>query len=415
MTTTEPGPNVLRLGRRDLLRYAGLGAGMATLAACGVSGEGKKQATGTNLQKQIKDYWTGKKKTGEVNWAQWPLYIDVGKSKGDHPSIDQFTAATGIKVNYSEVIQDDDTFFAKVQPSLSAGQYSGYDVAVITNGIDFTRFLELGLFIPLDHALMPNFEKYADPTYKKSAYDPGNVYSVPWQSGITGIAYNTKKVPKPITSYWDLWDPALKGKVGMFADNEDLPNPCLVAMFGDPQKTGPTQWKQAATKLTQQRKAGIVRQYYQQNYINALSTGDVWACQAWSGDIFQALESGAKDLKFIIPKEGAVLWTDNMTLLKENRNPVSSMMLIDWYYRPKIAAEVAEYVNYITPVPAAKQFIQADADKASGSNKTTLEQIANSELVFPTAADYSKLYRYRTLNNSELNTWNNIFEPIYQS
>src|SRR5581483_2051829 len=155
--TSEP----FLLGRRDLLRYAGAGVGLAALAACGVSGEGKKQATGSALKQQISSFWAGKKQTGEVNWAQWPLYIDVGKNKGDHPSIDQFSAATGIKVNYSEVIQDDDTFFAKVQPSLSAGQYSGYDVAVITNGVDFARFRELGLFVPLDHAYLTNFEKYA--------------------------------------------------------------------------------------------------------------------------------------------------------------------------------------------------------------------------------------------------------------
>jgi len=413
--TSEPTHSPLRLGRRDLLRYAGMGAGLATLAACGVSGQGKKQATGSTLEQQIKAFWAGKKQTGQVNWAQWPLYIDVGKSKGDHPTIDEFTAATGIKVNYSEPIQDDDTFFAKVQPTLSAGQYSGYDIAVITNGIDFDKFTELGLFVPLDHSYLTNYEKYAGSTYKQSAYDPGNVYSVPWQSGITGIAYNTKKVPKPLTSFFDLWNPALKGKVGMFADNEDLPTPVLVAMFGDPQKTGPTQWRQAAAKLTQQRKAGIVRKYYEQDYIGALSTGDIWACQAWSGDIFQALESGAKDLVFVIPSEGAVLWTDNMVLLKNIKNPVSAMKLIDWYYQPKIAAEVAEYVNYITPVPAAQAVVKADAKKASGSNRATLASIANSPLVFPTPADYSKLYRYRTLTNTELTTWNEIFEPIYQS
>jgi spermidine/putrescine transport system substrate-binding protein len=413
--TPDPTLDSLRLGRRDLFRYAGAGVGLATLAACGVSAEGKKQATGSSLTKQVDAFWAGKTKTDKVNWAQWPLYIDVGKHKSDHPSIDQFTAATGIKVNYSEVIQDDDTFFAKVQPSLSAGQYSGYDVAVITNGVDFDRFRELGLFVPLDHSYLTNFEKYAGPTYKTAAYDPGNVYSVPWQSGITGIAYNTKKVPKPLTSFFDLWNPALKGKVGMFADNEDLPNAVLVAMFGDPQKTGVTQWKQAAAKLNQQRTSGIVRKYYQQDYINALSTGDIWACQAWSGDIFQALESGAKDLAFAIPSEGGVLWTDNMVLLKQIENPVSSMMLIDWYYQPKIAAEVAEYVNYITPVPSAQAVVKADAANATGSDRATLLSIAKSPLVFPTAADYNELYRYRTLTNNELTVWNNIFEPVYQS
>ena len=403
------------LDRRDFLRLAGGGLGAAALAACGVGGAGDKAATGSALTEQIKKFWDGKKKTGVVNWAQWPLYIDVGKSKGDHPSIDQFTQQTGIKVNYYEVIQDDDSFFAKVQPSLSAGQYSGYDVATITNGIYFDKFRELGLFVPLDHAYLKNFEKYAAPAYKKSSYDPGNVYSVPWQSGITGIAYDTTKVSKPITSFFDLWDPSLKGKVGMFADNQDLPNAVLVAMFGDPQKTGPAQWRQAAAKLTQQRDNGIVRQYFQQNYINSLSNGDIWACQAWSGDIFQALESGAKNLKFVIPSEGGVLWTDNLVLLKGIQNPVSSMMLMDFYYQPKVAAEVAEYVNYITPVPAARQVVTQDAQAATGKNATFLRQVADSPLVFPSAQDYSKLYRYKTLTNSELNTWNNIFEPIYQS
>ena len=404
-----------QVGRRDLLRLAGGGLGLAALSACSVKGVGTKPLTGLALQRQTNAFWAGKTKTGSVNWAQWPLYIDVGKGKGDHPSIDQFTAATGIKVNYSEVIQDDDSFFAKVQPSLSAGQYSGYDVAVITNGVDFTKFKELGLFIPLDHHYLPNFEKYAGSTYKTAAYDPGNVYSVPWQSGITGIAYNTSKVSKPLTSFFDLWDPALKGKVGMFGDNEDLPNPCLVAMFGDPAKTGETQWRQAAAKLVEQRTSGIVRKYYEQEYIGALSTGDIWACQAWSGDIFQALESGAKDLAFVIPSEGGVLWTDNMVLLKEVEHAVDAMMLMDWFYQPKIAAEVAEYVNYITPVPAAAAYIKQDAAAATGDDQKALLDIATSPLVFPTKADYSNLYRYRTLTNTELETWNSIFEPVYQS
>jgi spermidine/putrescine transport system substrate-binding protein len=410
--TREWGP---RVDRRDFLRLAGVGAGATMLAACGVGGQGKTQATGSALQKQIDAYWKGKTKTSQVNWAQWPLYIDIGKNKSDHPTIDQFTAQTGINVKYYEVIQDDDTFFAKVQPTLSAGQYSGYDVATITNGIYFDKFRELGLFIPLEHSYLTNFEKYAAPAYKKSAYDPGNVYSVPWQSGITGIAYNTTKVPKPLTSYFDLFDPALKGKVGMFGDNQDLPNAALVAMFGDPQKTGPTQWNQAAAKLNQQRKDGIVRQYYTQNYVGDLSQGNIWACQAWSGDIFQALASGAKNLKFVVPSQGGVLWTDNLVLLKSAKNPVSSMMLMDFYYQPKVAAQLAEYINYITPVPAAQAVIQRDAAAATGSTKASLQQVASSPLVFPSAADYSKLYRYRTLTNSELNTWNNIFEPVYQS
>jgi spermidine/putrescine transport system substrate-binding protein len=404
-----------RVGRRDFLRLAGAGAGISALAACGVSGAAKAQPKGKALVSDVDKFWKGKTKTGEVNWAQWPLYIDVGNNKSDHPSIDAFTKQTGIKVKYYEVIQEDSSFFAKVQPSLSAGQYSGYDLATITNGIYLDKFRELGLLVPLDHSYLKNYAAHAGSAYKTASYDPGNVYSVPWQSGITGIAYNASKVSKPLTSYFDLFDTALKGKVGMFADNEDLPNAALVAMFGDPQKTGESQWKQAAAKLTSQRKSGVVRKYYDQGYIDDLSKGDIWACQAWSGDVFQALASGAKDLKFITPKEGGVLWTDNLVILKGVKNPVSSMMLMDYYYDPKVAAEVAEYVNYITPVPGAQAVVRQDAAAASGKDKTALQQLSSSPLVFPTAADYSKLYRYRTLTNSELDTWNGIFEPVYQS
>jgi spermidine/putrescine transport system substrate-binding protein len=415
----SPRTGPARLGRRDFLRLMGVGAGAlggsALLSACGVSGQKQAQPSGSALKKTATDFWTGKQQTGSVNWAQWPLYIDVGAKKSDHPSIDQFTKATSIKVKYYEVIQGDDSFFAKVQPSLSAGQYTGYDIATITNGIYFDKFRQLGYFIPLDQARLKNFKQYAADAYKHSSYDPGNVYSVPWQSGITGIAYDATKVPKAITSFNDLFDSRLKGKVGMFADNQDLPNATLVAMFGDPQKTGPDQWRQAADKLKKQRDKGIVRKYYEQDYIDAISKGDIWACQAWSGDVFQALASGAKHLKFVIPSEGGVLWTDNLVLLKGIKHPVDAMELIDFYYQPKIAAEVAEWVNYITPVPTAQQVVMQDAAAAKGSDKAALQQLAHSPLVFPTQSDYAKLHRYRTLTNDELRTWNSIFEPIYQS
>jgi spermidine/putrescine transport system substrate-binding protein len=394
---------------------AGAAGGSALLAACGVSGEKKAEPTGSALKKTVADYWAGKKQTGRVNWAQWPLYIDVGDKKGDHPSVDQFTKATGITVTYDEAIQDDPSFFAKIQPSLQAGQYTGYDVATITNGLYFDKLRELGYLIPLDQSRLTNFKKYAGDAYRHTAYDPGNIYSVPWQSGITGIAYDASKVSKPLTSFFDLWDPELKGKVGMFADNEDLPNAALVAMFGDPAKTGPTQWRQAAAKLKEQRDKGIVRKYYEQGYIDAISKGDIWASQAWSGDVFQALASGAKHLKFVIPKEGGVLWTDNLVLLKGAKHPVDAMKLMDFYYQPKVAAEVAEYVNYITPVPAARQVVLSDAKAAKGSDRASLLQIADSPLVFPTPQDYAKLHNYRTLTNAEEQTWNSIFQPIYQS
>lgn len=406
-----------RYSRRDLLRLAGAGAGAAGLGAllsapgAGAAAESMARAAHDSTS----SYWKHQKRTGQLNFANWPLYIDVGNKKNDHPSIDLFEKKTGIKVNYFEVIQDDGPFFAKVRPSLAANQYSGYDLAVITNGIYLTDFMLLNYLVPLDHAKLPNFFKYASSKYKNPSYDPHNKYSVPWQSGMTGIAYNPKLTKRKITSFWDLWDPKFKGKVGMFADNEDLPNAVLVAMGKDPAKTNQSDWQKAAAKLQQQKSAGIVRQYYTQDYITALSNGDIWITQAWSGDVFQANASGAKDLEFVIPKQGGLLWTDNMVILKNAKNPLSAIEWMNFVYDPKIAAMLAEGINYVTPVPGARKYILADAAKAKGSNKASLEQLADSPLIFPSPQTYSKLYRYRVLNQTEVNTWNNIFQPIYQS
>jgi len=405
-----------RYSRRDVLRLTGAGAGAlgvgALLSACGVSGGGKKVNTSKDA---VAAFWDKQKATGQFNFANWPLYIDVGSSKNDHPTIDMFEKKTGIKVKYFEVIQDDGPFFAQVSPALKAHQYSGYDLAVITNGVYLSDFIDLGYLVPLDHAKLPNFFKYASAKYQNPTYDPGNKFSLPWQSGMTGIGYNRKLVGRKITSFYDLFDPAFKGKVGMFADNEDLPNAMLVAMGLDPAKTTEKDWRKAATKLEAQKNAGIVRKYYTQDYITALSNGDTWISQAWSGDIFQANASGASDLEFIIPKEGGLLWTDNMVILQQAKNALSAIEWMNFVYQPRIAALLAEGINYVTPVPGAKAYIERDAAASTGSTKAGLLQLAQSPLIFPTTADYDKLYRYRVLSQSELTTWNSIFQPIYQS
>jgi spermidine/putrescine transport system substrate-binding protein len=402
-----------RLSRRSFLQAGGFSALAATLAACGVSGGGGGHPTGSAASKQANSFWAHQHKTGQLDFANWPLYIDVNpKNKDDHPSIDIFEKQTGIHVNYSEVIQDDDTFFGKIQPELAAGQGTGYDLMVITNGTYLDKLLQLNYLIPLDHARMTNFDAHASPLVKNPSYDPGNQYTMAWQSGMTGIGYNPKLVGKKITSWNDLQDPALKGKIGMFADNQDLPNCALIAIGVPPEKSTPTQWRQAAAWLKKQQP--LVRQYYQQDYIDALSRGDLWASMAWSGDIFQANASGAS-LEFVIPKEGAVIWTDNMCIPKHAQHPLDAMIYMDFVYQPKIAAMIAEYVEYITPVSGVRPIILSDAKKATGANKKSLLEVANSPLVFPSPTDFAKLHRYRVLSSSQEQEWNNIFEPIYQS
>ena len=280
-------------------------------------------------------------------------------------------------MTYKEVIQDDSSFFAKIHPQLSSGQSTGYDIMVITDGLEFSELVNLGEVIPLDQTRLKNFYKYSGTPYQHRSFDPGNVYSAPWASGSTGIAWNPKYVKTPPTSINDLWNPAYAGHVGMMSDPQEIANFGLFKIGVSPVKSTEADWRNAAAVLQQQKSAGIVRQYYDQSYINALSKGDTWITMAWSGDIFQQNLSAGTNLQFTVPKEGGTLWTDNMMIPKYAQNPVAAMELIDWYYKPQIAAMVTEAINYITPVPSVQGIIQADAAKATGSDKATLEQVAN--------------------------------------
>jgi spermidine/putrescine transport system substrate-binding protein len=396
---TEP-----RYTRAELLKSAGVGAGAlslgALMAACGVSGTAAKKSNFDWAK-----WWSKQKQTGTLDFANWPLYIDV--SHGKHPSLEQFTKATGIKVNYSEVIQDNAPFYAKIAPTLQAGQSTGYDIVVMTSDTwQLAEILHVHQWaIPLDHSRIPNFFKYASPLVKSPSYDPGNKYTVAWQSGFTGIAYNPQLTKRDITSVHDLFDPAFKGHVGMMNDNTELGSLGLLALGIEPVHSTPSDWKKAADMLTKQRQNGIVRQYYDQSYIKALESGDTWISQAWSGDIYQANNSGYPHLKFVVPNEGVMVWTDNMLIPLHAAHPLDAIEWMNFYYQPKIAAEVADWVNYVTPVPAAKQILlQQDPP------------VAHSPLVFPDPAINAKAHQYFVYRDyNDFNTWNNVFNPIIQS
>jgi spermidine/putrescine transport system substrate-binding protein len=397
-----------RLGRRDALRISGLSALGAALAACGVQGKATPGASAA--PDAVAKYWSGKTKTNHVDFANWPLYMDPKK-----PELKAFTAETGITVNYQEVIQEMGPWFAKVQPQLSAGQSIGFDMMVITNSIQFAQFRDSGFLAPLDHSKLPNFTKNAAASYSKEAFDPGNVYSVPWASGMTGIAYDEKKTGK-ITSLADLWRPEFKGKVGMFSDTQELANFGLLKLGIDPAKSTADDWQRAADELKKQKAAGIVRKYYDQSYVDALGKGEVWLTQAWSGDIFQKNISDGTDFKFIVPTEGGTIWTDNMTIPITAKAPVDAITLIDFFYRTDIAASLAEYINYVCPVPTAQAQIKKDADKKTGEDKQGLLDIANSELVFPPQSMYDKLHYYVSFDAvDEQQTFQKTFEPIVLS
>ncbi|MCU7726083.1 spermidine/putrescine ABC transporter substrate-binding protein [Actinoplanes sp. KI2] len=395
-----------RLGRRDALRISGLSALGAALAACGVQGKAKPGAGASVAPDAVAKFWTGKTKVGHVDFANWPLYMDP-----KHPELKKFTQETGITVNYKEVIQEMGPWFAKVQPLLAANKPIGFDLMVITNSVQFAQFRDSGFLAPLDHTKLPNFAKNAGPAYAKEAFDPGNVYSVPWASGMTGIAYDETKTKRPITKLADLWDPAFKGKIGMFSDSQELANFGLLKNGINPDKSTQADWDKAAADLKTQKP--LVRKYYDQSYIDALGSGEVWITQAWSGDVFQKNVSDGTNFKFVIPEEGGTIWTDNMTIPITAKAPLDAITLIDFFYRPEIAASLASFINYVCPVPSAQQVMVTEANKLTGKDKTAALEVANSELVFPSDDVYSKLHYYVSFDNvADQQSFQKTFEPI---
>ncbi len=398
---TEP-----RLSRRRFLHSAaaaGLGLGAASvLSACGISGT---RDTGWHAGFDWSQWWKQQQRAGTLDFANWPLYID--QSHGAHPSLDKFTADTGIGVNYRPVIQDNASFFAQISPVLQAEQGIGYDIVVFTNGWELTQMIANRWAIPLDHSRLPNFHRYAGELAKGPVYDPKNTYTVTWQAGLTGIGYDPHATGREITSVHDLFDPAFKGKVGMMSDDTELGSVGLLAAGIDPPTSTPADWRKAADILTKQRDDGIVRQYYDQSYIKALEDGDTWITQAWSGDVFQAQNSGFPHLRFVVPKEGAMLWQDNCMIPLHAGHPVDALEWMNYYYQPQIEGMIEDWVNYICPVPAAQQVIAGPIGDPS---------VANSPLVFPPHSLQKRLrgyYDYKGVNDHE--EWTSTFDPVIQS
>jgi spermidine/putrescine transport system substrate-binding protein len=415
------------MSRRELLRTAGAGAGAAglaaLLAACGVKGATAGGGSSTAAGGAGSASWWAKQKLHHVvNFANWPYYIDV--LSGKHPSLEHFTTLTGIQVNYTEPIVDNDPFYAKIRPSLQAHQSTGYDLIVMTNNAPPLGYLiDFGWLTPLDQSMMTNFYKYASPLVKNPSWDPGNKHTMAWQSGWTAIGYNSSVIKDPGTSVDVLFDKKYAGKIGMMNDPQELGSLGLLAIGVEPATSTESDWAKAAKKLQQQKSAGLVQGYYDQSYIEYLKNGDIVVSQAWSGDIFQAdLNSKYRDLKLLMPDEGAMFWTDNMCIPMYAQNPKDAMTLMDYYYQPQVEAVVEYYNDYVCPVPAAKQVLL----NPSGWAKQTLAAMkpsiglapsftADAPTVFPTA-QYMKVSRnyYLYKSQEELTAWNNLFLPIIQ-
>ncbi|HEX9609470.1 MAG TPA: spermidine/putrescine ABC transporter substrate-binding protein [Candidatus Limnocylindria bacterium] len=404
-----------RLSRRAFLVGAGRGAVASgavlslpgILAACGIGPGGSPGASGGAA--------VGGEPSGTLIFANWPLYIDQDEETGESPTIDQFAAETGIDVDYQESIQDNQEFFGTIQPALAAGQDTGWDMIVMTDWM-IGKMAGLGYLESIDVARdVPNFVANAAEKYKDPTFDPNNAHSVPWQSGITGIAYNPALTGRDITGFADLLDPAFEGRIGMFSEVRDTLSLALLHNGVEPQNATEDDVRAANEVLRQQ--APLVRGYYGNEYAQELAAGSLAVTMAWSGDVFQ-LQFDNPDLRFIVPSAGGILWIDNMAIPKRAQHPADALAMMDYVYRPEIAAQITEYVNYICPVPAAQEIIRTHAQEAAdgGDQETAdyLTAVAESELVFPSDEMLGRLHSYKVLSEEEEELWNTLFQEVTQ-
>jgi spermidine/putrescine transport system substrate-binding protein len=413
-----------RVSRRSVLRAGGLTAGAAAvgtglaslLAGCG---NGTPAAAVTDVVGS-QAWWDKQRLHHTVNFANWPDYIDV--LNGKHPTLAHFTALTGINVSYSEPVSDNVTFYNSIKPSLERRQYTGYDIIVTTtNSPALGELISKGWLTPLDQNMMSNFRRYGGRLTENPPWDPGNIYTMAWQSGWTAIGYNAQAVTDPGTSVGILFDTKYAGKVGMMSDTEELGSVGLLAIGVEPATSTEADWRKAATFLQKQKSAGIVRGYYDQSYIDKLKSGEIVVSQAYSGDIFQAnLQQQYQDLRLLMPVEGGMFWTDNMCIPLYAQNPKDAMTLMDYFYQPDVEAVVEYYNDYVCPVPGARQELLHPTGWAATALASMRSEIgeppsytADSPLVFPTPQYQARSRNYYQFENAEqLAVWNGLFQPI---
>jgi spermidine/putrescine transport system substrate-binding protein len=360
--------------RKELLERAALG-GVALslpgwLAACGGDGieGGGGETTATEVTREL---------ANTLRISNWPLYIDIDEKTKKRPTLQQFQEEFGVNVRYIEDVNDNDEFFGKVQAPLRQGDSIDRDLVVLTDWMA-ARMVRLGYVQKLDAETLTNKNNLVE-TLRSPGWDPDRSYSMPWQSGLTGIGYDKRRTGGPVTSVSQLLDDEkLKGKVAFLTEMPDTMGLMLLDDGKDPTKVQPADFQKAIARLQEGVDSGQIRQFTGNDYAGMLAKGDLWACAAWSGDMVQLIADN-KNLAFEIPKAGGMIWTDNM-LIPTGGDVFTATTFVNFVYRPKVAAQIEAYVNYICPVKGAKAAI-----------KEIDESLATNPLIFPDEATLAKV------------------------
>lgn len=389
------------LSRREFLRRMGYTAlfvaGAPTLlAACGGDDEAGCSFDSTN---------TGDNKT--LNFANWPFYIDVLED-GWFPttSLEDFQAATGINVNYVEEVNDNDGWFGKVQGQMTACADIQRDLTVLTDWMA-ARFIRLGWAEEINYDNIPNASNLSD-SLKSPGFDPDRTYTLPWQSGLTAIGYNPNLTGRELTSINDIFDPAFAGKVTMLTEMRDTLGLVMLGMDIDPADPSLSDAEAATDKIREYVDNGHIRRFTGNDYGDDLANGNVAAAFAWSGDIIQ-LQIDNPDLRFVIPDEGLMLWSDNMLIPAGAANKEAAELYMNSVYDPRVAAKIESWVNFICPVKGAQQAMR---DLGAEIDDEDLVALADDPLIFPDDATLSKTHIFKNLDEEEERQFNDLFQAV---
>ncbi len=388
-----------RLSRRSVLLGA---AGLGALAACGTGGDSNPSGGGATATGPAKPSPAADRSDQEkvVNWANWTLYLDYDEETKKYPTLEAFQKKSGLKATYAEDIDDNDTYYGKIQGQLKNGQDIGKDVIVFTDWMA-ARLIRSGYAQEFNQANLPN-AKNVLANLQNVDFDPGRKQSLPWQGGFGVLAWNKEKVPGGLKTVADLWKPELKGRVEVLSEMRDTMGLIMLEQGVDISGNFTAdQFQTAIDELDKHISSGQIRQVKGNSYKEDLISGDALAVIGWSGDIFQINYENDDKWGYALPEAGGTIWTDNMLVPVGSPHKTNAEKLMNHYYDPAVAAEVAAYVNYICPVQGAK----AEMEKID-------PELAASPWIFPDEQTLAKAKSFRTLTADEETQYSEAFQKV---
>jgi spermidine/putrescine transport system substrate-binding protein len=382
-----------RMNRRRFVGRAGstalgFSALASFLAACG-GAEGEGESGGRTTEAQVDHPKTA---LTEVVFSNWPLYIDKAVIK-------DFNREFDATLKYTEDINDNNEFFGKVRQSLEQKDSIGRDLVALTDWMA-ARWIRLGYVEGIDRDNVPNAANLTD-NLTNPDWDKGRKFSLPWQSGMTGIGYN-KKLAGEVTSFEQLFDPKFKGKITLLSEARDTLGNILWMQGKNPSQANVDDLLGACDYLDEQNRKGQIRKFTGNDYTTDLAKGNIVACEAWSGDMVQ-LKADNPDLEFVIPEEGGMIWSDNMMIPIKAPHPYGAEVAMNYFYDPEVAAKICAYVNYVSPVKGVQEILAKDKETA---------ELAENPLVFPDDETRSRLALAPTLTVEEEQQMNERFEQV---